>query len=149
MLLEHQSRPDRWIRFRLLKYCCRIWDRSRVQFPRERRLRPIVPLVFYQGPGHWRHATEFAELFADSVRGLLPWSYRPAHADRSVPASTAGDCSRAVHLLAELLPQADRDARPYVAGVPVGDRKNPDTARRFDDELRVAVSGTIESNLLT
>ena len=50
VLLEHQSRPDRWIRFRLLKYCCRIWDRSRRQFPRERRLRPIVPLVFYQGP---------------------------------------------------------------------------------------------------
>ena len=49
VLLEHQSRPDRWIRFRLLKYCCRIWDRSRRQFPRERRLRPIVPLVFYQG----------------------------------------------------------------------------------------------------
>ena len=71
VLLEHQSQPDRWIRFRLLKYCCRIWDRSRVQFPRERRLRPIVPLVFYQGPGRWRHATEFAELFADSVRGLL------------------------------------------------------------------------------
>ena len=29
VLVEHQSRPDRWIRFRLLKYCCRIWDRSR------------------------------------------------------------------------------------------------------------------------
>ena len=57
VLLEHQSRPDCWIRFRLLKYCCRIWDRSRRQFPRERRLRPIVPLVFYQGPGRWRHAT--------------------------------------------------------------------------------------------
>ncbi len=26
ILLEHQSRPDRWMRFRLLKYCCRIWD---------------------------------------------------------------------------------------------------------------------------
>ena len=70
--------PDRWIRFRLLKYCCRIWDRSRRQFPRERRLRPIVPLVFYQGPGHWRHATEFAELFADSVRDW-PWVPRFAH----------------------------------------------------------------------
>ena len=78
VLVEHQSRPDRWIRFRLLKYCCRIWDRSRRQFPRERRLRPIVPLVFYQGPGHWRHATEFAELFADSVRDW-PWVPRFAH----------------------------------------------------------------------
>ena len=78
VLLEHQSRPDRWIRFRLLKYCCRIWDRSRQQFPRERRLRPIVPLVFYQGPGRWRHATEFAELFADSVRDWT-WVPRFAH----------------------------------------------------------------------
>jgi predicted transposase/invertase (TIGR01784 family) len=26
VLLEHQSTPDRWMRFRLLKYCCRIWD---------------------------------------------------------------------------------------------------------------------------
>ena len=74
VLVEHQSRPDRWIRFRLLKYCCRIWDRSRRQFPRERRLRPIVPLVFYQGPGRWRHATEFA----DSVRHW-PWVSRFAH----------------------------------------------------------------------
>ena len=48
------------------------------QFPRERRLRPIVPLVFYQGPGRWRHATEFAELFADSIRDW-PWVPRFAH----------------------------------------------------------------------
>ena len=66
VLVEHQSRPDRWIRFRLLKYCCRIWDRSRRQFPRERRLRPIVPLVFYQGPGRLAPRTEFA----DAVRRL-------------------------------------------------------------------------------
>ena len=31
------------------KYCCRIWDRGRVQYPHEQRLRPIVPLVFYHG----------------------------------------------------------------------------------------------------
>ena len=31
------------------KYCCRIWDRGRVQYPHEQRLRPIVPLVFYRG----------------------------------------------------------------------------------------------------
>jgi predicted transposase/invertase (TIGR01784 family) len=28
VLLEHQSTPDRWMRLRLLKYCCRIWDQS-------------------------------------------------------------------------------------------------------------------------
>ena len=26
LLFEHQSTPDRLMRFRLLKYCCRIWD---------------------------------------------------------------------------------------------------------------------------
>ena len=28
ILFEHQSSPDRWMRFRLLKYMCRIWDES-------------------------------------------------------------------------------------------------------------------------
>jgi hypothetical protein len=51
VLVEHQSRPDRWIRFRLLKYCCRIWDRSRAQFPRERRLRPHRPPGLLPGAG--------------------------------------------------------------------------------------------------
>ena len=49
LLLEHQSKPDRWMPFRLLKYCCRIWDRDRRTHRRERELRPIVPMVFYQG----------------------------------------------------------------------------------------------------
>jgi predicted transposase/invertase (TIGR01784 family) len=26
VLFEHQSKPDKWVRFRLLKYMCRIWD---------------------------------------------------------------------------------------------------------------------------
>ena len=139
VLLEHQSRPDRWIRFRLLKYCCRIWDRSRVQFPRERRLRPIVPLVFYQGPGRWRHATEFAELFADSVRGLLQGRIaqlmmmaRYRHRRLAL--------RRAVHLLAELLPQADRDAVRTLV-VYLWATQDPDTARQFGEELRATVPG--------
>ena len=163
VLLEHQSRPDRWIRFRLLKYCCRIWDRSRVQFPRERRLRPIVPLVFYQGPGRWRHATEFAELFADSVRDW-PWVPRFAHLlidqSRVRPHAVRGllqgriaqlmmmaryrhrrlALQRAVHLLAELLPQADRDAVRTLV-VYLWATQDPDTARQFGEELRATVPG--------
>ena len=54
LLLEHQSKPDRWMPFRLLKYCCRIWDRDRRTRRRERELRPIVPMVFYQGRRRWR-----------------------------------------------------------------------------------------------
>ena len=45
LLLEHQSTPDPRMPFRLLKYCCRIWDAQ----PPESDMRAIVPLVFYQG----------------------------------------------------------------------------------------------------
>ena len=164
VLVEHQSRPDRWIRFRLLKYCCRIWDRSRRQFPRERRLRPIVPLVFYQGPGRWRHATEFAELFADSIRDW-PWVPRFAHLlvdqSRENPQAVRGllhgriaqlmmmaryrhrrhALRRAVQLLAELLPHADQDAVRTLV-VYLWATQDHDTARRFGQQLRATVSGS-------
>lgn len=68
ILLEHQSTTDRWMRFRLLKYCCRIWEMDLQATPAPNTLRPIVPLVFYQGKRKWPHATEFANLFAESVR---------------------------------------------------------------------------------
>ncbi len=68
VLLEHQSTPDRWMRLRLLKYCCRIWDLSFRDYPDQRDLRAIVPLVFYQGARSWSYSSEFADLFAESVR---------------------------------------------------------------------------------
>ena len=77
VLVEHQStvrRRDRWMRLRLLQYCCRIWERDRRRNPAETELRPIVPMVFYLGSGRWRHATEFSELFAGEVRG---WRWLP------------------------------------------------------------------------
>ncbi len=72
LLLEHQSSPDGWMRLRLLKYCCRIWEMNLLERPRPSVLRPIVPLVFYQGERRWPYATEFASLFAESVRDW-PW----------------------------------------------------------------------------
>lgn len=68
ILLEHQSTPDRWMRFRLLKYCCRIWDLSFREYPDQRELPAIVPLVFYQGERRWSYSSEFADLVAESVR---------------------------------------------------------------------------------
>ena len=75
VLLEHQSTADskeRWMRLRLLRYCCRIWERDRRRHPKETELRPIVPVVFYQGRRGWRHAADFTELFAEAVREW-PW----------------------------------------------------------------------------
>jgi predicted transposase/invertase (TIGR01784 family) len=74
LVIEHQSTPDRWMSFRLLKYCCRIWDVNLQERPAPSELRPIIPLVFYQGERRWSYATEFAELFAASVRD---WRWVP------------------------------------------------------------------------
>lgn len=71
VLLEHQSSPDRWMAFRLLKYCCRIWDRDATG---SNRLSPIVPVVFYLGPRRWNHPTELAELFPQACH---EWSWVP------------------------------------------------------------------------
>ena len=86
VLLEHQSTPDPWLRLRLLKYSCRIWERDRARFPKEEQLRPIVPLVWYQGERGWRHAREFSELFAEDVRG---WPGVPRYAHLLIDQSAA------------------------------------------------------------
>ena len=70
LLFEHQSEPSKWIRFRLLKYCCRIWDDSFKTFPDQQQLKPILPIVFYQGERTWNYSTEFQELI--EIGGLDP-----------------------------------------------------------------------------
>ena len=78
VLFEHQSTPNRWMRFRLLEYCCRIWADALRADNKRAKLPPIVPVVFYQGKRRWRHAREFAELFAEAVREW-PWTPRFEH----------------------------------------------------------------------
>ncbi|MDE0343382.1 MAG: Rpn family recombination-promoting nuclease/putative transposase [Deltaproteobacteria bacterium] len=78
LLFEHQSTPDVWMRYRLLKYCCRIWDADLRDDPRRKELRPVVPLVFYQGARGWQHSTEFADLFPSAARDW-PWVPRFEH----------------------------------------------------------------------
>jgi predicted transposase/invertase (TIGR01784 family) len=78
LLFEHQSSPDPWLRLRLLRYCCRIWEADRRDDPERSELRPIVPVVFYQGARGWTHSTEFSDLFPEGVRSL-PWVPRFAH----------------------------------------------------------------------
>ena len=74
VLLEHQSEPDRWMRWRLLQYCCRIWERDRRRDRRRLSLRPIVPVVLYHGPSRWSWPREFAALFP---AGMRQWSWLP------------------------------------------------------------------------
>ena len=69
LLFEHQSRPDRWMALRMMSYCCRIWEAGRESHPKERFLRPVLPVVFYQGRRRWRYAQELAESFPPEFRG--------------------------------------------------------------------------------
>lgn len=78
LLFEHQSSPDPWMRLRLLRYCCRIWEADRREDPDRRQMRPIVPVVFYQGARGWNHSAEFRDLFPEAARSL-PWVPRFAH----------------------------------------------------------------------
>ena len=119
LLFEHQSSPDRLMRFRLLKYCCGIWDdflRS-AEAKETPDLPPIVPLVFYQGESRWHHATEFSELFAEPAK-RWPWTPQFEHllVDQSqadveaVPGETLG---RAAQLA--LMAAARRELREALA----------------------------------
>ena len=103
VLLEHQSTPDRWMRFRLLKYCCRIWEQSFRDHPEQRDLRVIVPLVFYQGERSWSYSTEFADLFAESMRdwpGVPRFSHGLIDQSGMQPAEVQGEVkARVMQLL--------------------------------------------------
>ena len=68
VLFEHQSRPEKWMRFRLLKYMCRIWDESFKKSPKQDFLIPVMPLVFYQGKNKWSYSTKFRDLFRAKQR---------------------------------------------------------------------------------
>jgi predicted transposase/invertase (TIGR01784 family) len=51
VLIEHKSYPDLWVAFQLLRYMVRIWERD---LEREKRLRPVVPVVLYHGVAKWQ-----------------------------------------------------------------------------------------------
>ena len=103
VLLEHQSSPDPLMRLRMLRYCCRIWEDDLRSEPERRELRPIVPIVFYQGARGWTYSTEFADLFPEAARAW-PWIPRFAHVllDQTglAPEAVAGNVkTRIVQLL--------------------------------------------------
>ena len=81
---------------RLLRYCCRIWEADRRDHPDEQYLRPVLPLVFYQGEHHWHYAIELAESFPPALRGqpvgaaVLPAAAGPDPDSEVVPENWTG-----------------------------------------------------------
>ena len=164
VLLEHQSTPDAWLRLRLLKYSIRIWERDRRRHPNEEQLRPIVPLVWYQGERGWRHACEFSELFSADVR---QWPGVPRYAHLLIDQTKVGPdeirgelrgriaqlammaayraswplLQRLVALLAELgQVGGSEDLRQIVVYIAITTR-DPERWHRFADAVRRGVPG--------
>ena len=71
VLLEHQSRVDYLMPFRVLQYLVRIWDRWLSDDSSRRRLPYIVPMVLYHGQRSWTAPIGFASLFEESLRDAL------------------------------------------------------------------------------
>jgi predicted transposase/invertase (TIGR01784 family) len=66
VLFEHQTQPDKWIRFRILKYKTRIWDEYLKISEKPDKLPPILPMVFYIGRSKWSYSSEFIHLVSDN-----------------------------------------------------------------------------------
>lgn len=80
LLLEFQSESDEWMALRMLVYLGLLaQDLVKRNELAEGRLPPILPLVLYNGLPPWHAATEAADLFAPSPRGLEAFRPRLAY----------------------------------------------------------------------
>jgi predicted transposase YdaD len=63
VLVEHQSRPDRFMALRLLRYIGRILDAYRRSNPGARRLPAVIPLVLCHDRKPWPYPTDLGALY--------------------------------------------------------------------------------------
>lgn len=61
ILCEHQTTPDKWMAFRIMKYMLAIMDRHLKQNPKTDGLPLVFPLVFYNGQNAYRHSTDIKD----------------------------------------------------------------------------------------
>ena len=73
VLLEHQSCEDKWMKFRLLGYMVRIWEKFRKENPDSESLPVIIPLLLYQGQEAWERSLSMDALFSlsDAAKNLF------------------------------------------------------------------------------
>jgi predicted transposase/invertase (TIGR01784 family) len=84
ILVEHQSKTDYLMPFRLLSYMLQIWNRCVEEAGENSKrkdflLPPILPVVFYEGSLRWTGAKNFTEKVerSEDFRGYIPdFSYR-------------------------------------------------------------------------
>jgi len=74
MLIEHQSKPDPWIAFRLYKYMINICDRYITTNPKTKKLPLIYPMIFYNGKRKYNAEKNLWNLFENPVRAKEFWA---------------------------------------------------------------------------
>jgi predicted transposase YdaD len=78
VLIEHQSRPDPVMSWRMLRYLVRIWDRYLAEHPKATRLPLIIPVVVHEGPRPWPAAVELSDLIdVDPVTAAVAAEFVP------------------------------------------------------------------------
>lgn len=108
ILIEHQSTIDTTMGFRVLFYMTQIWDSQRRQWESDntpkgdRRLRPIIPIVFYTGERKWRTPIALPGMMdlPDELSAFVP-KYDTLFL--SVKETEAGDLTRSDHPFGWLL----------------------------------------------
>jgi hypothetical protein len=118
ILIEHQSEPDPLMLLRVLDYLVQIWKGQvrawtrRRRSPRQFRLQPILPVVFYTGTQPWDELGRLVDLVAmgDLFREVTP-DYRPLFV--SLPAHPAAALESSGGYLGWILELVQRrEARP-------------------------------------
>jgi predicted transposase/invertase (TIGR01784 family) len=73
LLFEHQSGPDHWMPFRLLRYDVRIWEDFLKAHPDAKHLPVIVPMVLHHGPDGWTTSKRMFDLFdvQEPIRSIV------------------------------------------------------------------------------
>ncbi|MCK8825866.1 Rpn family recombination-promoting nuclease/putative transposase [Fuchsiella alkaliacetigena] len=85
IMLEHQSKTDFLMPFRLLEYMTRLWrvyidENADESENKPFKLPPILPIVFYDGKGNWTAEIEFKDKVKhyESFKQHIPnFSYKP------------------------------------------------------------------------
>jgi predicted transposase/invertase (TIGR01784 family) len=78
ILLEHQSTPDKFLAFRILKYMVSIME-DHLKKNKNQELPVIYPLVFYTGSKEYTYAADLFDLFGGNKKIAMDIMYKPFH----------------------------------------------------------------------
>jgi hypothetical protein len=144
ILLEFQSRPDRFMAVRALQYQCSIWLSLLARNPDLRVLPAVLPLVLYTGDSAWDAPLQLAELIESAPAGFeayLPrFTYRLVDQGSYEPSTLLG-LRNLVSALFLLEHTHRQELEPHFATIRGWLRtacdESPESASRFSQWVKV------------